>query len=400
MAGKDTGEVRKRFFGNPEIAQRFMGPARLLLGQLKEDMAFNSLQQGVRRAVIRINQRIEIGPELSKEGDADITRRFVQLLGSVAIVATSSHGQSEVWIDATAVNTTEVVERKVPEGRYEPSLLVTFECPIYLLAINSEAPSGPAAFVRLWEPQGPDDSRGPEISPGHTENTEAALQSGYFLAGTAADTWHQDIPVTPPKTQGFGYSHEVQTWFYAPSSNGVCPMAFFPSTIWPEPMERALAKAIAMVEEGGRSLLFLHYGSFLDPGSALPFEQKVLPGWYFVDLTYVFSTIASYQESNEFVFESSSFPPGSGNGTHITWTHHDFRIVVELGKPPQRFEFAFTLAPGETWDKSLLIDVENGVIAEIPRPGDNDFQGPIPQPGPGTKFYYHHLSPLLAEQSQ
>ena len=121
MAGKDTGEVRKRFFGNPEIAQRFMGPARLLLGQLKEDMAFNSLQQGVRRAVIRVNQRIEIGPELSKEGNVDIARRFVQILGTVAIVAYSSHGQSEVLIDARAIHTTEVVaEPKSKEGLYLP----------------------------------------------------------------------------------------------------------------------------------------------------------------------------------------------------------------------------------------------------------------------------------------
>jgi hypothetical protein len=81
--GRYTYEIRKRISGDPAIASRFIGPARLLLGQLKEDMAYNSLQQGERHAVIPIEEP--------------------QVTGKVLLSAISVHGQDEVRIDARDV---------------------------------------------------------------------------------------------------------------------------------------------------------------------------------------------------------------------------------------------------------------------------------------------------------
>lgn len=49
MAGKEFREVRKRLGNEPADSSPYVGYARALLGELKEDMARNGLQQGVRR---------------------------------------------------------------------------------------------------------------------------------------------------------------------------------------------------------------------------------------------------------------------------------------------------------------------------------------------------------------
>ena len=134
MAGRETGVVRKRLLGDPELAIRYIGPARTLLGILKNDMAFNRLDQGLRRATIPIEEVIESGPirRPSSEAGSTDTGRNDRLLnpqgtsgeeerterrtrGHVHLYAMSNHGQDEVWIDARAVT----VEEKTVKGGLE-----------------------------------------------------------------------------------------------------------------------------------------------------------------------------------------------------------------------------------------------------------------------------------------
>ena len=141
MAGRETGVVRKRLLGDPDLAIRYIGPARTLLGILKNDMAFNRLDQGLRRATIPIEEVIESGPirRPSSEAGSTDTGRNDRLLnpqgtsgeeerterrtrGHVHLYAMSNHGQDEVWIDARAVT---VVEKTVKGGlEYSPYLWV------------------------------------------------------------------------------------------------------------------------------------------------------------------------------------------------------------------------------------------------------------------------------------
>ena len=52
MAGREVGEVRKRLGDEPDESAPYIGYARALLGELKADMAYAGLQQGVRRRSI------------------------------------------------------------------------------------------------------------------------------------------------------------------------------------------------------------------------------------------------------------------------------------------------------------------------------------------------------------
>lgn len=52
MAGREVGEARKRLGDEPDESAPFVGYARALLGELKADMAYAGLQQGVRRRSI------------------------------------------------------------------------------------------------------------------------------------------------------------------------------------------------------------------------------------------------------------------------------------------------------------------------------------------------------------
>lgn len=137
---EDSTDFRKRFLGDPELAARYLGPARTLLGQLKNDMAFHALDQGMRRALIPIDERSESGPfrrptaegagipdtghndwllnptgASGGEGIEERTER--RITGNVHLYAMSNHGIDEVWVDARSVTTIE--EKKIPGAGLE-----------------------------------------------------------------------------------------------------------------------------------------------------------------------------------------------------------------------------------------------------------------------------------------
>jgi hypothetical protein len=318
--GRYTLEVRKRFSGNPEIAARFMGPARLLLGQLMEDMAYNSLQQGVRRAVIPVNQ------------------------GTVAIVATSSHGQSEVWIDARGITP------GVAAGALTP----------YLFA-GVKASGGP----RLYITEPPDAAPPQALGSGTIEviSGSGRIQTygnGVNTAITVGIDNSAFIDITYFMTAHGMYG--VPDWINEESELGLYP----PSV---------LAKHL---EQAGRT--DVNYPNFfnsyvLDPAAEdLPFPPVALPGWYQVRLDW------------------SPFP-----GTQTA------SIIIELGAAASRHTFPpfeVTLEQSQRWGGALFIDVVNGVVARLETAQINGvydlrFQV-LPTPDlTGATLFYHPDSPLL-----
>jgi hypothetical protein len=345
--GKDTGPVRKRFFGNPEIAQRFMGPARTLLGQLKADMAFNRLPQGLRRAVIPINQRVEIGPELSQEGNVDIARRFVQMLGTVVIVAYSSHGQSEVLIDARALTTAEVVaEVKVPKGGYVPYLFVgTDQFNLYIAEPNPPSAQALGAdTVDVIANLGSIQSYGNGVNTAVTVgiDVDALVDITYFITANGL----------------YGVPGIV---------NAASEIALYPASVQEQ------YAAITARTDVDPPVFFNAY--VLEPAAQdLPYTPRVVPGWYQVRLDGL-------------------------DGLNATTVH----IVVDLGVAPRHtFTFEVNLAKGQSWDGALLIDVLNGVIARLEAQpvffGDWRYEVPTtPDDLTGAEVFFHPASPQLPQ---
>lgn len=151
----ETGEIRKLFAGPPEVTATLVHQARVLLGIVKNGMAFNQLSQGERRITIPIDQR------LLEYTDAGNRRWSVRAVGRATISASSRHGQDTIAIDATAVTTTII-------PRPQPRVLVP---PFFRVLTKSVNFPDVLTVIAAWEPYSA------------TEDTEAVSRREWIKQG-------------------------------------------------------------------------------------------------------------------------------------------------------------------------------------------------------------------------
>lgn len=114
----ETGEVRKLFTGPPEVVAPLIHQARVLLGSVKNGMAFNRLLQGERQVRVPVNQR------LLAYSDSPGRTIEVRAEGIAVIAAGSRFGQDWIAIDATAVTITTAPVQPRKNPIYQPRMVV------------------------------------------------------------------------------------------------------------------------------------------------------------------------------------------------------------------------------------------------------------------------------------
>ncbi len=140
----ETGEVRKLFTGPPEVTATLVHRARVLLGILKNDMAFNSLPFGQR------TERVPVNQSLLQYTDSGERKTEVRAEGIAIVTAGSISGQDWIAIDASAVT---IITIPQPAGEYIPYLWV---------GLRTESARGPftdctaedynSAMLHVFEP--------------------------------------------------------------------------------------------------------------------------------------------------------------------------------------------------------------------------------------------------------